>query len=206
MVLELDHIFCVVDDLDHAASSAGAPGVGARRWVGASRAGHAQPARVEPSSTWSCCGSRIRPRPAPTGCGWSAAASGRRPGRVRSASACGDGYRMSCETTSGCTRSSGRGSGCTATTSESPSVRSCSSWRPPSRTSSGAGHGAQPGAGPEPARWRALREVRVRGPSRALMPPCVGPAIVVSVAPHHLELVVGEGPARPITQILTVRG
>ena len=52
----------------------------------------------------------------------------------------------------------------------------------------------------------ALSEVRVRGPSPPSLPSYVGPQIINARGAHHLELVVGQGPARPITQILTIRG
>lgn len=55
-------------------------------------------------------------------------------------------------------------------------------------------------------RSAVLREVRVRGPSPALLPSYLGPRIVNVQGPHHLELVVGDGPARAVTEILTVRG
>lgn len=50
-----------------------------------------------------------------------------------------------------------------------------------------------------------LREVRVHGPSPASVPSFVGPPITSAPGPHHLELVVGRGPARAVTQILSIR-
>jgi glyoxalase-like protein len=52
-----------------------------------------------------------------------------------------------------------------------------------------------------------LAEVRVNGPAPAPLPPYTGPPIVQSAGPPHLELVVGTGRrSRPITPILTIRG
>jgi hypothetical protein len=51
-----------------------------------------------------------------------------------------------------------------------------------------------------------LCEVRVSGPSPASLPPYAGPSITHTNGPHHLELIVGrQGSAQPITPILTIR-
>lgn len=51
-----------------------------------------------------------------------------------------------------------------------------------------------------------LAEVRVNGPAPAPLPPYTGPPIVQDAGPPSLELVVGAGRrARPITPILTIR-
>jgi len=59
-----------------------------------------------------------------------------------------------------------------------------------------------------PARGRegGLREVRLTGPSPPSLPPYAGPPIVSVSGEPRLEVVVGQGPAREITQILTIRG
>ena len=52
-----------------------------------------------------------------------------------------------------------------------------------------------------------LTEVRVTGPAPAPLPPYTGPPIVQSAGPPHLELVVGTGRrSRRITPILAIRG
>lgn len=52
-----------------------------------------------------------------------------------------------------------------------------------------------------------LVEVRVNGPALALLPAYTGPPIVQSAGPPSLELVVGTGRrSQPITPILTIRG
>jgi Glyoxalase-like domain len=63
--------------------------------------------------------------------------------------------------------------------------------------------------GPNPLGHRrpgVLQEVRVGGPSPAFVPPYAGPTIIHSKGPPQLELIVGPGPARPVTEILGVRG
>jgi hypothetical protein len=50
-----------------------------------------------------------------------------------------------------------------------------------------------------------LRAVHVRGPSAPSVPPFAGPPITYTRGPHHFELVTGEGPAQPITELLTIR-
>ncbi|MBV9804885.1 MAG: VOC family protein [Solirubrobacterales bacterium] len=50
-----------------------------------------------------------------------------------------------------------------------------------------------------------LHEVRVCGPERARLPPHTGPSVMQSSGSHHLELVAGDGPAQPVNQILTLR-
>lgn len=52
-----------------------------------------------------------------------------------------------------------------------------------------------------------LCEVRVSGPSPASLPPYAGPSITHTNGPHHLELIVGRhSSAQLITPILTIRG
>jgi Glyoxalase-like domain len=52
-----------------------------------------------------------------------------------------------------------------------------------------------------------LSEIRVSGPSPASLPPYAGPPITQTSGPHHLELIVGRhGSAQPITPLLTIRG
>jgi hypothetical protein len=53
---------------------------------------------------------------------------------------------------------------------------------------------------------QGTRNRRIRGPSAASVPSYAGPQIVTVHGPHHLELVVGDGPTRPVTEILTIRG
>ncbi|MBV9005241.1 MAG: VOC family protein [Solirubrobacterales bacterium] len=57
-----------------------------------------------------------------------------------------------------------------------------------------------------PGRNGALQEVHVRGPEPARLPPQTGPMVLQVTGAHHLELVVGARPAWPITEILTIRG
>jgi hypothetical protein len=68
--------------------------------------------------------------------------------------------------------------------------------RPRSRSAQVLAHG----------RNGALSEVRISGPEPAWLPACIGPAVLHVTGVHHLELVLSDGPARPITEILTIRG
>jgi hypothetical protein len=52
----------------------------------------------------------------------------------------------------------------------------------------------------------ALRSVRVMGPARRSLPRYAGPPIDYSPGLHRLELVVGDGALRAITDILVLRG
>jgi hypothetical protein len=52
-----------------------------------------------------------------------------------------------------------------------------------------------------------LREVRVHGPAAPSLPAFTGPPLVHVPGPHRLELVVGEeGCARPVSDVLVIRG
>jgi hypothetical protein len=59
-------------------------------------------------------------------------------------------------------------------------------------------------------RTGALREVHISGPASVSLPTHAGPPIVQTYGPHHLELAIGrQGPAPPmvpITPILTIHG
>ncbi len=68
--------------------------------------------------------------------------------------------------------------------------------RPRSRSPHALAHG----------RNGALQEVHVCGPEPARLPPHTGPVVLHVTGAHHLELVVGARPAWPITEILTIRG
>ena len=51
-----------------------------------------------------------------------------------------------------------------------------------------------------------LRSLHVTGPAPASLPSYDGPAIEYSRGPHHLELVIGNGPRRRITDTLVLTG
>jgi len=51
-----------------------------------------------------------------------------------------------------------------------------------------------------------LRSLHATGPAPASLPLYAGPAIEYSPGPHQLELVVGDGAARRITEILVLTG
>jgi hypothetical protein len=52
----------------------------------------------------------------------------------------------------------------------------------------------------------ALRSVRLTGPAPPALPPLAGPRIDVSPGRHRLEVVVGEGPRLPVTDVLGLVG
>jgi hypothetical protein len=56
------------------------------------------------------------------------------------------------------------------------------------------------------ARPGALRSVRVSGPSPPSLPRYAGPPVVYAPGRHRLELVVGDGAAQRVTELLTLTG
>jgi len=51
-----------------------------------------------------------------------------------------------------------------------------------------------------------LRSIRHSGPAPASLPRYVGPPIEYSTGPHHVELIVGDGAPRRVTELLELTG